>query len=238
MNDHFLLRGTFGAPYEFLWANPYQPGLSYFQAPLVVHDSLFGRFSYVPVGTNPPCLARILLGRTADVSRWRRLRARSARRRRTAGPGPGGDPIRRAHTEIQSCGRGKEPVFVVGLKPRRNYLIEIDDEELCEQPDRPGRHPASGRAARYRSGSAVARDWTRGTLTALHRPSACALFPHYDNGKRIRHHLAAALSRRRWRELPGYRKRSGPSWCLSSSSARRPWSARSAPPRSWSDCSL
>ena len=43
MNDHFLLRGTFGAPYEFLWANPYQPGLSYFQAPLVIHDTLFGR---------------------------------------------------------------------------------------------------------------------------------------------------------------------------------------------------
>src|ERR1700691_2585368 len=39
MNDHFMLRGTFGAPYEFLWANPYQPGLSYFQAPLVVHDA-------------------------------------------------------------------------------------------------------------------------------------------------------------------------------------------------------
>ena len=25
MNDQFLMRGTFGIPYEFLWANPYQP---------------------------------------------------------------------------------------------------------------------------------------------------------------------------------------------------------------------
>src|SRR5205823_5357331 len=25
MDDHFLMRGTFGIVYEFLWANPYQP---------------------------------------------------------------------------------------------------------------------------------------------------------------------------------------------------------------------
>ena len=28
--------------YEFLWANPYQPGLSYFHIPLVFHDRLTG----------------------------------------------------------------------------------------------------------------------------------------------------------------------------------------------------
>ena len=28
--------------YEFLWANPYQPGLSYFQLPLVFHDAATG----------------------------------------------------------------------------------------------------------------------------------------------------------------------------------------------------
>ena len=30
MHDSFMLKSTFGAPYEFLWANPYQPGLSYY----------------------------------------------------------------------------------------------------------------------------------------------------------------------------------------------------------------
>ncbi len=30
MNDRFLMRGPFGSPYEFMWANPYQPGLSYY----------------------------------------------------------------------------------------------------------------------------------------------------------------------------------------------------------------
>ncbi len=43
MHDSFLLRGTFGVTYEFLWANPYQPGLSYYHVPLVFHDDLFGR---------------------------------------------------------------------------------------------------------------------------------------------------------------------------------------------------
>ena len=38
MHDHFLMRGPFGSPYEFLWANPYQPGLSYYHVPLVLHD--------------------------------------------------------------------------------------------------------------------------------------------------------------------------------------------------------
>ena len=42
MQDRFLMRGGFGVPYEFLWANPYQPGLSYFQMPLVYHDALTG----------------------------------------------------------------------------------------------------------------------------------------------------------------------------------------------------
>jgi hypothetical protein len=37
MQDRFLLRGALGAPYEYLWANPYQPGLSYYHFPLIHH---------------------------------------------------------------------------------------------------------------------------------------------------------------------------------------------------------
>ena len=36
------MRGALGAVYEFLWANPYQPGLSYFQVPLMFHDAFTG----------------------------------------------------------------------------------------------------------------------------------------------------------------------------------------------------
>jgi hypothetical protein len=44
LHDLFSMHGSFGAPYEFLWANPYQPGLSYYHAPLAVHDSILGQF--------------------------------------------------------------------------------------------------------------------------------------------------------------------------------------------------
>ena len=45
MNDRFLMRGMFGIPYEFLWANPYQPGLSYYHVPLDLDEAtvFFGR---------------------------------------------------------------------------------------------------------------------------------------------------------------------------------------------------
>ena len=43
MDDHFLMRGPFGISYEFLWANPYQPGLSYYHVPLIYHSPDFGK---------------------------------------------------------------------------------------------------------------------------------------------------------------------------------------------------
>lgn len=39
MMDRFLMRGAFGAPYEFLWANPYQPGLSFTYMPDLFHSN-------------------------------------------------------------------------------------------------------------------------------------------------------------------------------------------------------
>ena len=42
-NDRFLMRGTFGITYEMMWANPYQPGLSYYHVPLAQHDEIGGQ---------------------------------------------------------------------------------------------------------------------------------------------------------------------------------------------------
>ena len=42
IRDRFLMRGPFGAPYEFLWANPYQPGLSVYHMPLYLRDAKAG----------------------------------------------------------------------------------------------------------------------------------------------------------------------------------------------------
>ena len=42
-HDAFILKTPLGAPYEFLWVNPYLPGLSYSSSPLFTHDELRGR---------------------------------------------------------------------------------------------------------------------------------------------------------------------------------------------------
>ncbi|MDA1314253.1 MAG: hypothetical protein O2968_13015 [Acidobacteria bacterium] len=42
-HDAVTLYTPLGAVYEFLWVNPYLPGLSYFSAPLVFHDEFEGR---------------------------------------------------------------------------------------------------------------------------------------------------------------------------------------------------
>jgi hypothetical protein len=42
-HDGFVLRDPYGAVYEFIWINPYLPGLSYSTSPLVAHDGVRGR---------------------------------------------------------------------------------------------------------------------------------------------------------------------------------------------------
>ncbi len=138
LNDHFLLRGTFGAPYEFLWANPYQPGLSYFQAPLVVHDATSGR----------------LFARSTweDSAAWLgffggELQTFADGAVSVLDPHAAAEPLDLgravilfgAHTQkFKIAAEGAAPVFVVGLKPRQDYLIEVDDEELAEGRTDPG----------------------------------------------------------------------------------------------------
>ena len=138
MNDHFLLRGTFGAPYEFLWANPYQPGLSYFQAPLVVHDSLIGRLF---VRSNWDESAAWLGFFSGELQMFQDGRVAVLDPRASAEPLDLGRALIMFGAQTQKfkvAAAGKEPVFVVGLKPRQNYLIEVDDEEVCEGQTDPG----------------------------------------------------------------------------------------------------
>jgi len=138
MNDNFLLRSPFGAPYEFLWANPYQPGLSFSQAPLVMHDSLIGRLfvrssweeSAVWLGSFRGQLQLFHQGAVTAVDAHAET-----------------EPLDLGSAEILFGARtnrftvsvaGRKPVFVVGLEPRRNYIIEVDDEEMVEEQADPG----------------------------------------------------------------------------------------------------
>lgn len=132
MHDRFLLRGTFGAPYEFLWANPYQPGLSYYHVPTVYYNPGYGRlfarsswdddaawFGLFDGGAqlfadghvtlvNPQLEAPPLALDDATVCFGRTVR------------------------DFELTLEDRQTVFVVGLEPKRSYDVEVDDEQMYQ----------------------------------------------------------------------------------------------------------
>jgi len=139
MHDNFMLRSAFGAPYEFLWANPYQPGLSYTLLPLIYHNADSGRlfvrsdwddssdwFGYFDgvgqVFRDGRVLALDVSGSGAPLMFQSAL----------IYFGTGSQNFRVTLEDEQQA------VIIAGLKPRRTYQIEIDDEELFEETTDPG----------------------------------------------------------------------------------------------------
>jgi hypothetical protein len=132
MQDRFLMRGGFGVPYEFLWANPYQPGLSYFQMPLVYHDS---RTGHVFARTSWDEDAKWLGYFDGHLQLFRDGKIETLK------PGAATEPVQVGGALILSA-REKdaarfradtEAVFVLNLTPRARYEVEIDDQELREE---------------------------------------------------------------------------------------------------------
>ncbi len=132
MRDQFVLHSAFGIPYEFLWANPYQPGLSYYGAPLRFHDPRDGR----------------LLARSSwdDDAVWfyledNRMQAFTEGRIQWLSWNNLTDPIRLGNTVIEPLRRAKHfavnaaevtTCYLIGLQPHAVYDIEVDDEEIRE----------------------------------------------------------------------------------------------------------
>lgn len=132
MHDKYLMRGAFGTPYEFLWANPYQPGLSYYHVPLVFYAPERGRL--------------FIRSSWEDSADWFGAFDGAMQVFTDGGikiVNPARAPAMIDMKEAVVC-LGKngwkqefslpeaETVFVVGLEPKRTYQIEIDDEELYE----------------------------------------------------------------------------------------------------------
>lgn len=133
VQDRFSMLSSVGAPYEFLWANPYQPGLSYYQLPLVYHDAntgaVFARSSW------------------DDDAGWFGFYAGASElfQDGRAAPFNGSSPLRLGDATVIA---GQMPmkvqmsggtVLVIGLKANQKYLVETDDEELREvSTDRAG----------------------------------------------------------------------------------------------------
>lgn len=132
MHDNFMLRDTFGAPYEFLWANPYQPGLSFTDVPLVFHDAEFGKlfvrsdwedsadwfgyFDGVSQYFHDGQLSQVSLASVGSIDLG------------TAVIHSG--PAARFEVNLRDP---HQAVILVGLVPLRVYQVEIDDEEVSEQ---------------------------------------------------------------------------------------------------------
>jgi hypothetical protein len=134
MHDRFLLRGPLGIPYEFLWGNPYQPGLSYFTLPLVVHDRIFGRL--------------FLRSRWDDDAVWLgyfdgQLQTFADGEPKVHPLASVSEPVQVGDTVVAAASRftvkdEARTVFVLGLAPSRAYDVEPDSEEMHQARTDPG----------------------------------------------------------------------------------------------------
>ncbi len=150
MNDRFLMRGALGITYEFMWANPYQPGLSYYHVPLVVHDAvggelfvrsswednaawlgffdgqlqLFGEGEVVHVDANAAHDPMDLVEATVFFAHA------ASKFQLPARPAPEVNPD--AGSGDKTAGEALDDVFVIGLEPKRRYHVEVDGEGMFE----------------------------------------------------------------------------------------------------------
>ena len=132
MQDRFLMRGRAGIPYEFLWANPYQPGLSYFQMPLVYHDALTGHlFARTSWDEDATWLGYF----EGHLQIYRDGSIESLKPGAATAPVRVGDAVilRASEPNAPHFKADAEAVFVLGLTPHARYDVEIDDQELREE---------------------------------------------------------------------------------------------------------
>ena len=140
IQDRFLMRGPFSIPYEFLWANPYQPGLSYHYLPNIFHDPVNGRL--------------VVRSTWEDDATWF-YQSGGMRQMFRNGQVQNLDkaaldkPVVMGNTTLLTLpangrfqvesGDEKSHYYVFGLPPKVAHDIEVDDQEMYEtEPDRGG----------------------------------------------------------------------------------------------------
>jgi hypothetical protein len=150
MNDRFLMRGSLGIAYELMWANPYQPGLSYYHVPLIAHDTTGGElylrsaweddaawlgffggqlqlFANGEVTRVDPAAAHdpMDLGEAAVffAHEARKFRVPEHKAEASNSQSTSGDA---------GVGEPATDVFLIGLEPKRRYHVEADGEGMFE----------------------------------------------------------------------------------------------------------
>ena len=141
IQDRFMLRGPLGAPYEFLWANPYQPGLSYTHLPLIFHDPRSG-ILFLRSDWDEDATWFGLYQGEAQLYRDGNITVLNQKGPRAAKPEAieiGAASVLLAREGLSFRTRGEqtageqtvgEHMFIVGWKPKTKYDVEVDDEEL------------------------------------------------------------------------------------------------------------
>jgi hypothetical protein len=132
MNDRFLMRGVFGIPYEFLWANPYQPGLSYYHVPLVMYDETLGRLLVRSSWEDDAMWAGLIGGQLQEFRDGHVIPVdpRTAQQPLDLDEATILFPALSKH--FVSGKKAANDVFVVGLDPVASFHVEPDDEEMEE----------------------------------------------------------------------------------------------------------
>jgi hypothetical protein len=138
-NDRFLLRDPFGIPYEFLWANPYQPGLSYYHVPLALHDEIGGQLFIRSSWEEDAAWAGFFDGQLQIFKDGAVTRADPKQARQPLDLDAAIVFFARESKKFElSKQEDSTAVFIVGLDPGRSYHVEIDGEEMIEEKADPG----------------------------------------------------------------------------------------------------
>jgi hypothetical protein len=142
MNDRFAMRGTFGIPYELLWANPYQPGLSYYHVPLAVHDPIGGQLFVRSSWEDDASWIGFFDGQLQLFSDGSATRVDPALAHEPMDIEEAtiffGRDAKKFTVPKRKTDEAFDDVFIVGLEPRKPYHIEIDGQEMYEELADPG----------------------------------------------------------------------------------------------------
>ncbi|MBN8730921.1 MAG: hypothetical protein J0L64_10290, partial [Acidobacteria bacterium] len=140
IQDRFLMRGPFSIPYEFLWANPYQPGLSYHYLPNIFHDPVSGRL-VVRSSWEEDAVWFYQSGGSRQMFREGKVL--------NLDKAALDQPVVMGNTTLLTLpasgrfgvetGEEKSTYYLFGLTPETPYDVEVDDEEMVElRPDKGG----------------------------------------------------------------------------------------------------
>ena len=139
IQDRFLLRSPYGIPYEFLWANPYQPGLSFHYLPNVFHDPASGRLIIRSTWEDDAVWYYQLGGVVQMFRDGKVINMKSEQIDKQIDMGNTVLlPSNLSGKFAVSTGEGRLHYYVVGLQPSRRYELEVDDEEMRDVKTDPG----------------------------------------------------------------------------------------------------